>query len=82
MKWYHWLLLVLGVGLVAFIAWRSQKRGNPDSLSKARKAKEEKRINKKLSEIEPESEEDVNKLLDDLLKKQKEEGSSDESTSI
>jgi hypothetical protein len=55
MKWYHWALIAVGIVVVVVIAITT-KSGNPDSLEKARRAKEDKRILKNQPEVNNASE--------------------------
>lgn len=50
MKWFHWVLVALAIVAVIVIAIKSSAKGNPDSLEKARQAKEDKRILSKVKE--------------------------------
>lgn len=50
MKWWTWIIVgffvMVVTSVIGIAMYKRSKRGNPDSLEKAREAKEEKRLEK------------------------------------
>jgi len=67
-----WVLIIASGVLIVMVIIKSGKRGNPDSLEKARKAKLDKALARSIETID-ESQDAIDKLLDEINEKKKDD---------